>query len=115
MSNWGQDSKFVEIYANEGSRRIRDMEEAVRRLEQPAACAAAVEALYHYAHSIKGMSAMMGYTEPAALAAQLEQELRELHQEKRSPKPADVVRLREDIAWLGRVMQAITLAPASVG
>lgn len=65
-------SKYVKMYVSESSERLQRMDQLLLVLEQNGADRSAIDTLFREAHSIKGMSASMGYEELAKVAHRME-------------------------------------------
>ena len=65
-------SKYVKMYVSESQERLQRIDGLLLTLEQNGADRAAIDNLFREAHSIKGMSASMGYEELAKVSHRME-------------------------------------------
>ena len=65
-------SKYIKMYVSESQDRLQRMDGLLLSLEQNGADRAAVDTLFREAHSIKGMSASMGYEELSKVSHRME-------------------------------------------
>ncbi|MFB3817195.1 MAG: chemotaxis protein CheW [Candidatus Methylomirabilales bacterium] len=65
-------SKYVKMYVSESSERLQRMDQLLLVLEHNGADRSAIDTIFREAHSIKGMSASMGYEELAKVAHRME-------------------------------------------
>ena len=65
-------SKYVKMYVSESQDRLQRMDGLLLTLEQDGADRGAIDTLFREAHSIKGMSASMGYEELAKVSHRME-------------------------------------------
>lgn len=65
-------SKYIKIYVSESQERLQRMDGLLLTLEQNGADRAAIDTMFREAHSIKGMSASMGFDELAKVAHRME-------------------------------------------
>ncbi len=65
-------SRYRDLYFSEAHEQIEHIAEGLKKLESGGNDRAAVESAFRYAHTLKGMSATMGYDEATASAHQLE-------------------------------------------
>lgn len=99
MTDYLTEEKFITMYLGEASERLRTMEQSVDELTRSRS-AAAVDALLRCAHSMKGMSAMMGYTELASVASDIERYLGQVSAGERPAIRDDVESVRARLAFL---------------
>jgi two-component system chemotaxis sensor kinase CheA len=65
-------SKYVKMYVSESQDRLQRMDGLLLTLEQGSGDRGAIDTLFREAHSIKGMSASMGYEELAKVSHRME-------------------------------------------
>ncbi len=68
------EERHVSLYLQEASKRLRTMEEALAALAH-GPNPSAIDTLRHCAHTLKGMSAMMGYSTLASMARTIQDSL----------------------------------------
>ncbi len=74
MAAFMPEERHVSLYVEEASKRLRTMEESLAALAHGPS-PPAIETLRHCAHTLKGMSAMMGYSTLASMARTLQDNL----------------------------------------
>lgn len=65
-------SKYLKIFLSDSQEHLQQMDECLLRLEQHPEDTQAIDALFRAAHSLKGMSATMGFDELSKIAHSLE-------------------------------------------
>lgn len=80
-------SKYKALYLQEAGEHVAGIEQGLLALEKNLADAATVDALFRHYHSIKGMSASMGYVTIQKLAHVQEDLLDKIRSKKISPVP----------------------------
>ena len=65
-------SKYVKMYVSESQDRLQRMDGLLLALEQDGSDRGAIDTLFREAHSIKGMSASMGYEELSRVSHRME-------------------------------------------
>ncbi|MEI8189766.1 MAG: Hpt domain-containing protein, partial [candidate division NC10 bacterium] len=65
-------SKYIKMYVSESQDRLQRMDGLLLALEQDGSDRGAIDTLFREAHSIKGMSASMGYEELSRVSHRME-------------------------------------------
>jgi two-component system chemotaxis sensor kinase CheA len=100
-------SKYVKMYVSESQDRLQRMDGLLLTLEQDNADRGAVDTLFREAHSIKGMSASMGYEELAKIAHRMEDFLEQFRGGKGTLQRRGVDILFEGVDLLRRAVDEI--------
>ncbi|MBI5587814.1 MAG: chemotaxis protein CheW [Deltaproteobacteria bacterium] len=82
-------SKYKALYLQETGEHLKGVEKGLLTLEKDPVDAASVDALFRHYHSIKGMSASMGY-DPLAKLAHAQEDLLDKIRQKKIPFSADI-------------------------
>jgi two-component system, chemotaxis family, sensor kinase CheA len=100
-------SKYVKMYVSESQDRLQRMDGLLLSLEQNGADRAAIDTLFREAHSIKGMSASMGYEELAKVSHRMEDYLDQFRGGKGPLERRGVDLLFEGVDLLRRSVEEI--------
>ena len=101
-------SKYVKMYVSESQERLQRMDQLLLALEQTGgADRAAIDTLFREAHSIKGMSASMGYEHLAKVAHRMEDYLDQFRGGKGSLERRGLDLLFEGVDLLRRTVEEI--------
>ncbi len=100
-------SKYVKMYVSESQDRLQRMDGLLLTLEHDGADRGAVDTLFREAHSIKGMSASMGYEELAKIAHRMEDFLEQFRSGKGTLQRRGVDILFEGVDLLRRAVDEI--------
>lgn len=100
-------SKYIKMYVSESQDRLQRMDGLLLSLEQDGADRGAIDTLFREAHSIKGMSASMGYEELAKLAHRMEDFLEQFRGGKGHLERPGVDLLFEGVDLLRRAVEEI--------
>lgn len=100
-------SKYIKIYVSESQERLQRMDGLLLTLEQNGAERASIDTLFREAHSIKGMSASMGYDELAKVAHRMEDYLDKFRGGKGALERKSVDLLFEGVDLLRRSVEEI--------
>lgn len=65
-------SKYLKLFISESQEHLRKMDELLLKMEQSPGDKAAIDTLFREAHSLKGMSASMGFEELAEISHRME-------------------------------------------
>ena len=105
-------SKYVKMYVSESQDRLQRMDGLLLTLEQDGAERAAIDTLFREAHSIKGMSASMGYEELAKVSHRMEDFLEKYRGGKGAVERGGVDLLFEGVDLLRRAVEEIAAGSA---
>ena len=100
-------SKYVKMYVSESQDRLQRMDGLLLALEQDGADRGAIDTLFREAHSIKGMSASMGYEELAKVSHRMEDFLEQYRGGKGTVERGGVDLLFEGVDLLRRAVEEI--------
>jgi two-component system chemotaxis sensor kinase CheA len=100
-------SKYVKMYVSESQDRLQRMDGLLLALEQDGAERGAIDTLFREAHSIKGMSASMGYEELAKVSHRMEDFLEQYRGGKGTVDRGGVDLLFEGVDLLRRAVEEI--------
>jgi two-component system chemotaxis sensor kinase CheA len=100
-------SKYVKMYVSESQDRLQRMDGLLLTLEQNGGERSAIDTLFREAHSIKGMSASMGYEELAKIAHRMEDFLEQFRGGKGTLLRRSVDLLFEGVDLLRRAVDDI--------
>src|SRR5512143_233228 len=100
-------SKYVKMYVSESQDRLQRMDGLLLTLEQDGAERSAIDTLFREAHSIKGMSASMGYEELAKVSHRMEDFLEQYRGGKGTVERGGVDLLFEGVDLLRRAVEEI--------
>jgi len=100
-------SKYVKMYVSESQDRLQRMDGLLLALEQDGAERGAIDTLFREAHSIKGMSASMGYEELAKVSHRMEDFLEQYRGGKGTLERGGVDLLFEGVDLLRRAVEEI--------
>lgn len=100
-------SKYIKIYISESQERLQRMDGLLLTLEQNGGDRTAIDTLFREAHSIKGMSASMGFDELAKVAHRMEDYLDKFRGGKGALKRRGVDLLFEGVDLLRREVEEI--------
>jgi two-component system chemotaxis sensor kinase CheA len=100
-------SKYVKMYVSESQERLQRMDALLLALEQNGADRSSIDTLFREAHSIKGMSASMGYEELAKLSHRLEDYLEQFRGGKSALDRTGVDLLFEGVDLLRRAVEEV--------
>jgi two-component system chemotaxis sensor kinase CheA len=107
--------RFLDLYVSETDEHVRMLHRSLLALETDAA-AGAVDEAFRAAHTVKGLSAAMGYAAVAALAHGIEDRLDGLRAGLVAPGPGLVDELLEQADRLeAAIAEAVATAPAQTG
>jgi two-component system chemotaxis sensor kinase CheA len=98
-------SKYVKMYVSESQDRLQRMDGLLLTLEQDGAERGAIDTLFREAHSIKGMSASMGYEELAKISHRMEDFLEKYRGGKGTVERGGVDLLFEGVDLLRRAVE----------
>lgn len=101
-------SKYVKMYVSESQERLQRMDGLLLALEQNGADRAAIDTLFREAHSIKGMSASMGYEELSKVAHRMEDYLDQFRGGKGGLERRGVDLLFEGVDLLRRGVEEVS-------
>ncbi len=108
-------SKYVKMYVSESQERLQRMDALLLALEQNGADRPSIDTLFREAHSIKGMSASMGYEELAKLSHRMEDYLDQFRGGKSALDRTGVDLLFEGVDLLRRAVEEVAAGqPPSV-
>src|SRR5512138_1499953 len=102
-------SKYIKIFVSESQERLQRMDGLLLALEQNGAERAAIDNVFREAHSIKGMSASMGYDELAKVAHRMEDYLDQHRGGKGEVERRGIDLLFEGVDLLRRAVEEIGL------
>jgi two-component system chemotaxis sensor kinase CheA len=105
-------SKYVKMFVSESQEHLQKMDGLLLALEQNGADRAAIDTLFREAHSLKGMSASMGYEELAKVSHRMEDYLDRFRGGKGSLERLGVDRLFEGVDLLRRAVGEIAAGQA---
>ena len=105
-------SKYVKMYVSESQDRLQRMDGLLLTLEQDGADRGAIDTLFREAHSIKGMSASMGYEELAKVSHRMEDFLEQHRGGKGTVERGGVDLLFEGVDLLRRAVEEIAAGSA---
>jgi two-component system chemotaxis sensor kinase CheA len=105
-------SKYVKMYVSESQDRLQRMDGLLLTLEQDGADRGAIDTLFREAHSIKGMSASMGYEELAKVSHRMEDFLEQYRGGKGTVERGGVDLLFEGVDLLRRAVEEIAAGSA---
>ncbi len=100
-------SKYIKMYVSESQERMQRMDGLLLQLEQNGADRAAIDNLFREAHSIKGMSASMGYEELAKVSHRMEDYLDQFRGGKGALERRGIDLLFEGVDLLRRTVEEI--------
>ena len=108
-------AKYVKLYVSESQDRLQRMDGLLLTLEQNSADRTAIDTLFREAHSIKGMSASMGYEELSRIAHRMEDLLELVRGGKGAIDPRGVDLLFQGVDLLRRGVEEVAAGrPPSV-
>src|SRR5512137_613050 len=105
-------TKYVKMYVSESQDRLQRMDGLLLTLEQDGADRGAIDTLFREAHSIKGMSASMGYEELAKVSHRMEDFLEQHRGGKGIVERGGVDLLFEGVDMLRRAVEEIAAGSA---
>jgi two-component system chemotaxis sensor kinase CheA len=105
-------TKYVKMYVSESQDRLQRMDGLLLTLEQDGGDRGAIDTLFREAHSIKGMSASMGYEELAKISHRMEDFLEQYRGGKGSVDRRGVDLLFEGVDALRRAVDEIAAGSA---
>jgi two-component system chemotaxis sensor kinase CheA len=105
-------SKYVKMYVSESQDRLQRMDALLLTLEKDGGDRAAIDTVFREAHSIKGMSASMGYEELSKVAHRLEDFLEQFRGGKGMLERDRVDLLFEGVDLLRRAVEEIAAGGA---
>jgi two-component system chemotaxis sensor kinase CheA len=105
-------SKYVKMYVSESQDRLQRMDGLLLALEQNGDDRGAIDTLFREAHSIKGMSASMGYEELAKVSHRMEDYLEQYRGGKGTLDRRGVDILFEGVDLLRRAVEEIAAGSA---
>lgn len=100
-------AQFVGIYVSEASQRVDGMMKLLGQISARGENLTEVETLARYAHSVKGMSLMMGYDKLSAVAARMENILQAHCEGRTQLDPQTLKSLDEAVAFLATAIEEI--------
>ena len=100
-------SKYVKMYVSESQEHLQRMDALLLALEQNGADRPSIDTLFREAHSIKGMSASMGYEELAKLSHRMEDYLDQFRGGKSALDRTGVDLLFEGVDLLRRAVEEV--------
>jgi two-component system chemotaxis sensor kinase CheA len=108
-------SKYIKIYVSESQERLQRMDALLLSLEKDGGDRAAIDTVFREAHSLKGMSASMGFDELAKVAHRMEDYLDKFRGGKGAVARNGVDLLFEGVDLLRRSVEEIAAgAPPSL-
>ena len=105
-------SKYVKMYVSESQDRLQRMDGLLLALEQDGSDRGAIDTLFREAHSIKGMSASMGYEELSKVSHRMEDFLEQFRGGKGKLERRSVDILFEGVDLLRRAVEEIAAGAA---
>lgn len=105
-------TKYVKMYVSESQDRLQRMDGLLLELERNGADRSAIDTLFREAHSIKGMSASMGYEELAKVSHRMEDFLEQFRGGKGTPDRSGVDLLFEGVDLLRQAVEEIASGSA---
>ena len=105
-------SKYVKMYVSESRDRLQRMDGLLLTLEQDSGDRGAIDTLFREAHSIKGMSASMGYEELAKVSHRMEDFLEQFRGGTGALERRGVDILFEGVDLLRRAVEEIAAGSA---
>lgn len=105
-------SKYVKMYVSESQDRLQRMDGLLLGLEQDGSDRGAIDTLFREAHSIKGMSASMGYEELSRVSHRMEDFLEQFRGGKGTLERRSVDTLFEGVDLLRRAVEEIAAGGA---
>ena len=105
-------SKYVKMYVSESQDRLQRMDGLLLTLEQSSGDRGAIDTLFREAHSIKGMSASMGYEELAKVSHRMEDFLEQFRGGTGALERRGVDILFEGVDLLRRAVEEIAAGSA---
>ena len=105
-------SKYVKMYVSESQDRLQRMDGLLLTLEQGSGDRGAIDTLFREAHSIKGMSASMGYEELAKVSHRMEDFLEQFRGGTGALERRGVDILFEGVDLLRRAVEEIAAGSA---
>ena len=105
-------SKYVKMYVSESQDRLQRMDGLLLALEQDGSDRGAIDTLFREAHSIKGMSASMGYEELSRVSHRMEDFLEQFRGGKGTLERRSVDTLFEGVDLLRRAVGEIAAGGA---
>ena len=105
-------SKYVKMYVSESQDRLQRMDALLLTLEKDGGDRTAIDTLFREAHSIKGMSASMGYEELSKVAHRMEDFLEQFRSGKGALDRQRVNTLFEGVDLLRRAVEEIAAGGA---
>ena len=105
-------SKYVKMYVSESQDRLQRMDGLLLTLEQDSGDRGAIDTLFREAHSIKGMSASMGYEELAKVSHRMEDFLEQFRGGTGALERRGVDILFEGVDLLRRAVEEIAAGSA---
>jgi two-component system chemotaxis sensor kinase CheA len=100
-------SRYLDIFITDSHEHLASAADLVPRLEDPGSTAETVRELFRHAHSIKGMSATMGYAQLTDVAHAAEELLAAFRADRLRPDDAHVRLLLEAIACMERMIDSL--------
>lgn len=105
-------SKYIKMYVSESQDRLQRMDGLLLALEQDGSDRGAIDTLFREAHSIKGMSASMGYEELSRVSHRMEDFLEQFRGGKGTLERRSVDTLFEGVDLLRRAVEEIAAGGA---
>ncbi|HWT77914.1 MAG TPA: chemotaxis protein CheA [Candidatus Methylomirabilis sp.] len=105
-------SKYVKMFVSESQEHLQKMDGLLLALEQDGSDRAAIDTLFREAHSLKGMSASMGYEELAKVSHRMEDYLDRFRGGKGNLQREGVDLLFEGVDLLRRAVEEIAVGQA---
>jgi two-component system chemotaxis sensor kinase CheA len=105
-------AKYVKMYVSESQDRLQRMDGLLLELERGGADRTAIDTLFREAHSIKGMSASMGYEDLAKVSHRMEDFLEQFRGGKGALERSGVDLLFEGVDLLRRAVEEIAAGSA---
>ena len=105
-------SKYIKMYVSESQDRLQRMDGLLLALEQDGSDRGAIDTLFREAHSIKGMSASMGYEELSRVSHRMEDFLEQFRGGKGTLERRSVDTLFEGVDLLRRAVGEIAAGGA---
>ena len=105
-------SKYIKMYVSESQDRLQRMDGLLLGLEQDGSDRGAIDTLFREAHSIKGMSASMGYEELSKVSHRMEDFLEQFRGGKGTLERRSVDTLFEGVDLLRRAVEEIAAGGA---
>jgi len=100
-------SRYLDIFITDSHDHLESAADLVPRLEEPGTTAETVRELFRHAHSIKGMSATMGYRHLTDVAHAAEELLSAFRAERLRPEASHVRLLLDAVACMERMVDSL--------